>query len=496
MSVSILIDTNIIIYREDNKALEVKLQNLFKILTKPDYCPFIHENSFKDINNDKNEERRKIVLSKMKSYPILETAYDFQEDQEFIKIIGDKNTSNDYVDNSLLYSLLKGEATFLITNDNEILHKKAKKLDAIQENFSERVFSISEALDSFKEKKPISPYNINKDTMDHLDINDPIFDKLKKDYMEFEDWFESKQKEKRPCLTYINQDNSLGAVLIYKKEINEKIELIDNVLPYKDRIKIATMKVTYEGYKIGEFFLKWIIDYSLSNNIYEVYLTHFIEGPDDSLVYLIGEYGFILEGYNSRGEAIYTKSLNREECEKNIYEEISEKSPIDLAKKYYPYFYDGSEVKKFIVPIIPEYHERLFLSKSQQTSLTNEITVSKNTIKKAYLSRTQTNINEGDILLFYQTHANQGISEIGIVESSYKDLSFENIIEKVGKRSVYSQEELKEYGEGHNSVLLFIHSLEFNKISKDELKDIIKGPHRTAHSIKHEQYLELKKMIQ
>ncbi len=256
------------------------------------------------------------------------------------------------------------------------------------------------------------------------------------------------------------------------------------------------MKVTYEGYKIGEFFLKWIIDYALSNNIYEVYLTHFVEDPDDSLVYLIEEYGFILEGYNSRGEAVYTKSLNREECEKNIYQEIGEKSPIDLAKKYYPYFYDGSEVKKFIVPIIPEYHERLFLSKSQQTSLTNEITVSKNTIKKAYLSRTQTNINEGDILLFYQTHTNQGISEIGIVESSYKDLSFENIIEKVGKRSVYSQEELKEYGEGHNSVLLFIHSLEFNKISKDELKDIIKGPHRTAHSIKHEQYLELKKMIQ
>lgn len=50
----------------------------------------------------------------------------------------------------------------------------------IHENFSERVFSISEALDYFKETKPISPYNINEDTMDHLDINDSIFDKLKR----------------------------------------------------------------------------------------------------------------------------------------------------------------------------------------------------------------------------------------------------------------------------------------------------------------------------
>lgn len=495
MSLSILIDTNIIIYREDNTIMDDKLQKLFKILEKPEYNLFIHENSYNDINNDKYKKRKEIIISKMNSYQKLESNYNFQEDQKFIEIIGCKNTSNECVDNSLLYSLLKEEATFLITNDNGI-HKKAKKLDKIHDNFSERVFNIPEALEYFKEKRPISPYNINEDTMDHLDINDPIFDKLKRDYEEFEEWFRSKQKDKRPCLTYMNSDNSLGAVLIYKKEIDDKIELIGKILPYKNRVKIATMVVTFEGYKIGEFFLKWIIDYALSNKIYEVYLTHFIEGADDSLVYLIEEYGFVLKGYNSRGEAIYTKSLNREKCEKNIYEEIGEKSPIDLAKKYYPYFYDGSEVKKFIVPIIPEYHERLFLSKTQQTSLTNEITVSRNTIKKAYLSRTQTNINEGDILLFYQTRANQGISEIGIVESSYKDLSFENIIETVGKRSVYSPEELREYGDGHNSVLLFIHSLEFNKIPKDKLNGIINGPPQTTHSIKHEKYLELKKMIQ
>ena len=87
--------------------VEEKLQKLFKILTKPDYYPFIHENSYKDINNDKDEKRREIFLSKMNSYQILETPYNFQEDQEFLNIVGNKNTSNDYVDNSLLYSLLK-----------------------------------------------------------------------------------------------------------------------------------------------------------------------------------------------------------------------------------------------------------------------------------------------------------------------------------------------------------------------------------------------------
>ena len=492
MVVSILLDTNIIIYREDNNIIDDKIQRLLKILNKPEFQVYIHENSYKDISNDENKERRKIVLSKMDTYQVLKTNYNFQEDGDFLDVVGDSNKSNEYVDNSLLYSLLKDEITFLITNDNGI-HKKAKKL-----NLLERVFNISEALDYFKEKIPISPYNITRGTMDQLDVNDPIFDKLKKDYVEFEEWFKSKQKERRPCLTYINPDKSLGAVLIYKKEINEKIELKNKILPYKNRIKIATMIVTYRGYKIGEFFLKWIIDYTLSNNIDEVYLTHFVEGPDDSLVYLIKEYGFILEGCNHRGEAIYTKSLNREECEKKICDEISEKTPIELAKKYYPYFYDGPEVKKFVVPITDEYHERLFLSKSQQTLLTNEITVSRNTIKKAYLSKTQTTINEGDILLFYQTHSDQGISEIGVVESSDKDLNLEDIIKTVGKRSVFSQEGLKEF-EGKNSVLLFIHSREFKKIPSDVIKNkkhIIKAAPQTTQSLDHEKYLEFKKLIQ
>ena len=495
MVVSILLDTNIIIYREDNNVIEDKIQRLSKILNKPKFNTFVHENSFKDIDNDKNISRREIVTSKMKSYQILKTHYDFQKDTDFVRIVGYDGTSNEYVDNSLLYSLLKGETTFLITNDNGI-HKKAKKLDKTHENISERVFNISEALNYFEEKIPKFPYNIKHDTMNHLDINDPIFDKLKRDYVDFEGWFKRKQNAKRNCLSYYNPNNLLGAVLIYKPEEEEQIVLKETILPYKNRIKIATMIVTYEGYKIGEFFLKWIIDYAQSNKIDELYLTHFIE-PDDSLVFLITEYGFILEGYNNLGEAVYTKSINREECEKKICDEIGEKSPIELAKKYYPYFYDGPEVNKIIVPITDEYHEKLFLSKSQQSSLSNDITVSRNTIKKAYLSNTPTNINVGDILLFYQTRTNQGISEIGVVESSHKDLSLEDIIKTVGKRSVFSQEELKEF-EDKNSILLFIHSREFYKIPSKKLikMGLIKRAPMTAHNVNNEKYSEFKKLIQ
>ena len=179
------------------------------------------------------------------------------------------------------------------------------------------------------------------------------------------------------------------------------------------------------------------------NGMYGYYRD--IQADDFLFERTIAFWFMILEGYNNLGEAVYTKSINREECEKKICDEIGEKSPIELAKKYYPYFYDGPEVNKIIVPITDEYHEKLFLSKSQQSSLSNDITVSRNTIKKAYLSNTPTNINVGDILLFYQTHTNQGISEIGVVESSHKDLSLEDIIKTVGKRSVFSQDDLKRF---------------------------------------------------
>lgn len=492
MTTSILLDTNIIIYREDNDVIKKDIQELSKILYKEDFKIYVHENSFKDINNDKNDKRKEIISSKMNTYPILKSKYNFQDDKEFLSIVGYKENTHDFVDNSLLYSILKGECTFLITNDNGI-HKKAKKLDHIEPNFSERIFNTQELINNFKEYTPKYPYIIEKTTMDYLNINDPIFDKLKRDYEEFEGWFKSKQSEKRNCLVYNKPDKSHGALLIYKKE-EETIHLDNKILPIKNRIKIATMIVTSEGYKIGEFLLKWIIDYALKNNMDEIYLTHF-EEEEDSLIYLIKEYGFQLEGKNSRGEVVYVKSINRSQITQNIENEIHQNSPLKIDKKYYPYFYDGLEVKKFIVPIKEKYHEKLFLSNPEQSALFGHITISNNTIKKAYLSKARINVKEGDVLLFYET-PKKGISQIGIVESSNKDLNIENINKTVGKRSVYSQNELKNF-EGKNLVILFIHTKEFDKISYETLKKegIIKGAPQSIQSLEHEKYLKLKKMI-
>lgn len=229
-----------------------------------------------------------------------------------------------------------------------------------------------------------------------------------------------------------------------------------------------------------------------------MYLTHFSEGQDDSLVYLIKEYGFEYVGNNSREEEVYVKNINSKLIKSKINSNSTE-SYLGMSKKYYPYFYDGENVEKYIVPIQEEFHKKLFLSENQQTNLEYFMgggdviqNISRYVIKKAYLSKANININQGDILLFYES-SKQGISEIGVVEHFFKNLSIEDINKKVGKRSVYSQQELETFKD-KNSVILFIHSRICKKISLDDLinKNIIKAHPQSIQRLAHEKYLKLK----
>lgn len=500
MITRILLDTNIIIYREDNKVIDEKLQQLLKTINTPDYHLLIHPLAIKEIKRDKNVERREIILSKLNSYDEIKRWPNFDKDDDFKDIVKPKDNSHDYVDNCLIYAILKDEASFLITED-EGIHKKASKLNNLEENFSDRIFTISEALENFSENLPISPYTIKPTTVNYLDLEDPIFNTLKADYPEFNEWFESIKRKRRKCLLYKENGKSIGALLIFKEE-TESIDLLDRTLPAKDRMKIATLVVTSTGYKIGEFFLSWIIKYSINKNIKEIYLTHFVI-PDDPLVYLIEEYGFNHIGDNSRGEAIYIKVIDKEEVKNSISKLIDEKTPLNLAKSFYPEFYDGERVNKYIVPIKPEFHEKLFLQKKEQKKLyefsqnLENYPISANTIKKAYLSGSNVNLNPGDILLFYESDK-KGIGDIGIVESFYKDLNFDEINKTIGKRSVYSTDDIKDFAnKKNNSIILFIYSKKIKKVPFEELIEdkILNGAPQSIQSLSHEKYLKLKKLV-
>lgn len=491
----VLLDTNIIINREDNKIIDEDLQILLRIINKLKINIVLHPKSIEDIKKDKDEKRKEITLSKFKTYDILESYPKPHGDSNFISIIGEPKSINDEIDNFLLYALNKNAVNFLITEDSGI-HKKAKGL-----NLSDRVFRIIEALELFRKELPKEvklPPALQKATMANLDVNDPIFDTLREDYPGYNEWYGQKATTGRDCWIYKLRDGSLGAILIYKLE-DEAIPSVPP-LPKKKRFKISTMKVSHVGHKIGELLLKLSFELSIKNNISELYLTHFPR-ESDFLVDLIEDYGFekvsvLNHDWTEIPEDVYLKKILIDD------EDIIGLSPFQISKSYYPNLYDGSNVKKFIIPIQPQYFNRLFTDYPRRQTTINEhmgsFIIEGNTITKAYLSHSSTRkMEKGDILLFYRSEDVKGLVSLGIIESVYYDLTDPiEILSLVGKRTVYSLSEIEVIAQSPITVILFNHHFHFKKPVKYKIllkEKVLRGPTQSITGIDNNKYLIIKK---
>lgn len=99
--------------------------------------------------------------------------------------------------------------------------------------------------------------------------------------------------------------------------------------------------------------------------------------------------------------------------------------------------------------------------------------------------------------MFYESDK-KGIGDIGIVESFYKDLNFDEINKTIGKRSVYSTDDIKDFAnKKNNSIILFIYSKKIKKVPFEELIEdkILNGAPQSIQSLSHEKYLKLKKLV-
>jgi len=492
----ILIDTNIFIERENFHVIPENLRELLRILNTLSARILIHPKSIDEIKRDGNEERRKICLSKIQTYPLLESPPDPVGDNEFMRLIGQIENERDYVDNLLLYAVFKDAVDFLLTEDKKI-HDKALRFD-----IKDRILSITEALKIFRETLPkekvTSPPAIKEDFVYNLNLDDPFFDSLKEEYPRFEFWFRKISREGRKCWVYYNDDGSIGALLIPKIE-NELINSIPP-LPAKRRLKICTFKVSYLGHKIGELFIKLSVELCVRNSIDEIYLTHYAK-KEDYFVDLIGEYGFFKAAIKN-SEDVYLKKLipSPEDFKNDLVAKELCSDPLRFSKKYYPSFYDGPLVRKFVVPILPRYHDRLFVEypKRQTTILEHvgQFIVEGNTIKKAYLCHSKiSRLSRGDILLFYRSRE-KVLTSLGIVEKTRFTRDKDLILRMVGKRTVYTPNEIEKMVEKPTLVILFQFHFHFKKPLKlNQLINlgIIKKAPQTITKITHQNYLRVKR---
>lgn len=495
----ILLDTNILIQRENNTIVPDNIAQLIKILGELNYKTCIHPLSLSEIRKDGNISRREINLSKLSSYPVLDSYPNYMEDSEFVSLMPEQKSPNDIIDNQLMYCVYKNLVSHLITEDQALLHKaEAYGLDT--------VYSVNEALEIFSSYLPKSDINLASTfKIEHpynIDIDDPIFETLKASYPEFvSSWWKKVVESDRAIYLFKDFYNSrINAILIPKIE-DEDIDCTPKILREK-YIKICLFKVSEHarGLKLGEHLLTLAIEYAKRNNINKLYLTHFRE-ENDYLLYLIESYGFVYRGINSRGEEIYTKEIV---APSNVLEMLND--PVEINTKYYPSFCDGESISKFLVPIRPIYHEMLFPSYKHEEemnvtqmelfTLSDKIKSHGYGIKKAYLSHSfVSSMKPGDLVLFYRSEDYMAVTSIGVVEQVHLKITDPELIKKLtAKRTVYSAQDIEKLCEQDTHVILFRWCTHLDKefTYTDLLREgIITGQIQRIQSLSDENYRKI-----
>lgn len=508
-----LLDTNIVIPLEDNKPLDKPLSEFIRLCSEHNISIRVHEASLEDINKDNDSDRKAITLSKIEKFTICKGVVT-PEKKKLEEAYGPLSKSNDHIDCKLLYAVDQiGVADFLLTQDQD-LHKRAKNA-----GIADKLFTLDDALDwiirTYEPKQVVLPKVIEK-YCHEIDKTDPLFDTLREDYPPFDQWFKGCCKKRRKCWVIEDHEQLVG-IIIWKDEPLNEIDALNQLNP-KKVFKICTFKVSpaFRGERFGEQLLKQALWFAYKNKFDLCYLTVFSQ-KHVFLTRLIEMYGFssLME---KDGEDYYVKTFGPAEQDTISY------TPIEYLAHYYPSFRSDTAVKKFIIPIRPEFHEVLFPEKREvyQESLFgtdgsvvssfDEAYVPGNSIRKVYLSRAPCKqISAGDIVLFYMSQGknycySQSITTLCVVENVQHVGTLEELINITAKRSVYSIDQLGDHinhcqSKGKNLTVInfFVCGHLRSPVSLNKMKEykVINGhPPQQPQKISEDQYSNFARLME
>ena len=439
---------DIIIHRETPKVVNADIGVLFNWLDKLNYKKYIHPLTIEELNRNKDQKTVDTFNIKIQSYNQI---INLAPESDLLKNVSqqiDKN-ENDKSDTKLLNEVLCDRVEILISEDKKI-HTKAELL-----GIADRVFKIDQFLEMVVADNPnLVDYKVlavKKEYFAKVDLQNSFFNSFREDYQGFDKWFNKKADE----ISYICYSNIALSAFLYIKTEDENENYFDIVPIFKPkkRLKIGTFKVTSNGFKIGERFLKIIFDNAIKAKVDEIYVTIFEKSSEQiRLINLLEEWGFEKWGVKkSTGEIVLTKNFDRNQ-------EINLAAP----KKCFPFISQDSKV--FIVPIYPAYHTDLFPEFIENKP-------HRNALSKVYISRSHFKaLNSGDIVVFYMTGGiyKGVVTTVGIVESVTTSIpNLETFITLCKKRSVFTDEQLKEHWNYYPNfkpfVVKFIYSYTFRK---------------------------------
>ncbi len=440
-----LIDTNVIIHLEDNKAVEPDFSALTSLAAKHKVDILVHEAARDDVSRDKDTARRAISLSKLVKFQTLSKVRGLSA-AELSNAFGPLPKHNDIVDATMLHALSIGAADFLVSQDRG-LHERARRHSS---ELGRRVLYVADAVQLLRTTyEPIeAPVRFIDEVVAHaIPLTDTIFDSLREGYPGFNKWWTEKcVKQRRFC--WIIEDEGIAGLLVRKDESAADTDATEKA---NKILKICTFKVRPEkrGLKLGELLLKKAFWFAQKNKYALVYITTY-EGQT-SLIDLLEYFGFRHTATKDDGERVYEKS-------------IGTRAPIpqdgdnhfDIHRLNYPRFAIVQETLAFGIPIKEDYHDILYpdLKQQDQLSLFGAPGLGGgprrpgNTIRKVYLCRAQSNLGPpGSILFFYKgkssSSPSQAMTAIGILEDFQLARSTRELLQMTGGRSVYSEKKLE-----------------------------------------------------
>lgn len=388
----VLLDTNIIIHREASKVVNQDIGVLFNWIDKLKYSKFIHPATVEELNRNLDQNTVATMEIKIASYNLIKNIAPTNAALEAVSKRID-SVPNDENDTKILNEVLCDRVDILISEDKKI-HTKAKLL-----GISDRVFKIDQFLEKVTAENPdLVDYKVlavKQVDFAQVNLQDNFFDSFREDYNGFDKWFNKKADE----TAYVCYSNDVLSAFLYIKveDEGENYSDIEPSFKKKKRLKIGTLKVASNGFKIGERFLKIIFDNALQYNVTEIYVTIFNKRSEQQrLIALLEEWGFAYHGVKSSSngdELVYIKPF-------------SKKNEVNILNPKLTFPFISRETNKYIIRIEPQYHTELFpdsINAREDKSKYTDNEPHRNRISKVYISHApDRDLKPGDIILIYR----------------------------------------------------------------------------------------------
>jgi hypothetical protein len=283
--------------------------------------------------------------------------------------------------------------------------------------------------------------SLSRQYFSQIDLADPFFDSLKADYSEFPDWFKKKATDK--AYVFKGSSGLIDGFLYFKIEDGE-LRDVDPPLPAAKRLKIGTLKINPHGTRLGERFIKKVIDHALAESVDEAYVTVFEKHA--ALVSILERYGFHKLGKKTTANGTELVLV------KKIFSNAEE------ALDRYPVVKLGAN-SIYLLSLHPIWHTRLLpdsILNSEDSSVVTDVSHT-NSMHKVYLAnmRGMESIKAGDILLIYRTTDNLGpahfrsvVTSVCVVEEYSHINTFANkdsFVRYCEPYSVFQHEELEDF---------------------------------------------------